>query len=71
LVVAPGHHVQDPPEAGRRETQVEIVFLIGAAPYSLPAEEAHRLEDVIRGACVNEYAFRETRMLARASNSPM
>jgi hypothetical protein len=39
---------------------VEVVFLIGAAEYRVPGEDAHRLEDVLDNAgnvLVIEHAF--------------
>jgi hypothetical protein len=45
------------PRRVRRNASVEIVFLIGAVEYPMPAEEARRLEDVIRRACVDEYGL--------------
>jgi hypothetical protein len=45
-------HVQDRPSPGTRK-RVEVTFLIGAAKYTLPGEDARRLEGVIREECAD------------------
>jgi hypothetical protein len=49
---------------------VEIIFLIGAAEYRVPAEEARRLEDVIRGRCVDMHGYPLDGTRGRACSSP-